>query len=65
LTSARPRVQKRIGETVLAAVIVASPAEMLSTNPVALSTAVSALKEVGLTDDARRLALEAALAADL
>jgi hypothetical protein len=56
---------KRIGETVLAAVIVASPAEMLSTNPVALSTAVSALKEVGLTDDARRLALEAALAADL
>jgi hypothetical protein len=56
---------KRIGETVLAAVIVAAPTGTLSTDPIALFTAVSALKRVGLDADARRLAIEAALAAGL
>jgi hypothetical protein len=56
---------KRIGETVLAAIMVASPAGTLSTDPVALFTAVSGLRQVGLTADARRLAVEAALAAGL
>jgi hypothetical protein len=56
---------RRTGETVLAAVIVASPAGTLSTDPVALFTAVSGLRQVGLAADARRLAIEAALAAGL
>jgi hypothetical protein len=56
---------KRIGETVLAAIMVASPAGTLSADPVALFTAVSGLRQVGLTADARRLAVEAALAAGL
>ncbi len=56
---------KRIGETLLAAVIVAAPTGALSTDPVALFTAVSGLKRVGLDADARRLAVEAALAAGL
>jgi hypothetical protein len=56
---------KRIGETVLAAVIVAVPTGTLSTDPVVLFTAVSGLKRVGLDADARRLAVEAALAAGL
>jgi hypothetical protein len=56
---------KRVGETVLAAVIVASPAGTLSTDPVGLFTAVSSLRQVGLEADARRLAVEAALVAGL
>jgi len=56
---------KRIGETLLAAVIVAAPTGALPTDPVALFTAVSGLKRVGLDADARRLAVEAALAAGL
>jgi hypothetical protein len=56
---------KRIGETALAALTVAAPSGTLSTDPVALSSAVSGLKQVGLPADARRLAVEAALAAGL
>ena len=56
---------KRIGETVLAALIVASPGDTLSTDPMALFIAVSALRQVGLATDAHRLAVEAALAAGL
>jgi hypothetical protein len=49
----------------LAAIIVGSRGGMLSTDPMALFTAVSALRQVGLATDARRLAVEAALAAGL
>ncbi|MGC1892056.1 MAG: hypothetical protein WA709_39270 [Stellaceae bacterium] len=56
---------KRIGETGLAAIIVASQRGTLSTDPVALYTAVSSLNRVGLRADARRLAVEAALAGGL
>jgi hypothetical protein len=45
--------------------MVTSPSGTLSTEPVALFTAVSSLKEVGLTAEARRLAGAAALAAGL
>src|SRR4029077_16522373 len=53
---------KRIGDTVLGLIIAASPAGTLSAAPVALFTAVSGLTQVGLAADARRLAVEAALA---
>jgi len=43
--------------------MVVLPAETLSADPVVLSTAVSVLKRVGSADDARRLAVEGALAA--
>jgi len=56
---------KRIGETALATILVASPAGGLSADPVGLFTAVSGLKQVGLAADACRLAVEAALAAGL
>jgi hypothetical protein len=56
---------KRIAETALGAIMVASPAGILAVDPVALFTAVSGLKQVGLESDARRLAVEAALAAGL
>ncbi len=56
---------KRIGETALAAIIDASQGGTLSTDSVALYTAVSSLNRVGLTADARRLAVEVALAAGL
>ena len=56
---------KRIGETALAAIMVASPAGALSADPVALSAAVSGLRQAGFAADARRLAVEAALAAGL
>jgi hypothetical protein len=56
---------KRIGETVLAAIMVTAPTGKLSTDPVALFAALSGLRHVGLEPDARRLAVEAALAAGL
>ena len=56
---------RRIGETVFAAIIVASPAGTLSTDPVALFNTVSGLRQVGLAAGARRLAIEAALAGGL
>jgi hypothetical protein len=56
---------KCIGETALAAIMVAAPRGTLSTDPVALFTAISALRQVGLAADARRLAVEAALAVGL
>ena len=55
----------RVGETALAAILVAASGGTLSTDPVVLYAAVAGLARVGLDDDARRLALEAALAASL
>jgi hypothetical protein len=56
---------KRIGETVLGAILVAAASGPLTTDPVSLFTAVSGLKRIGLDADARRLAVESALAAGL
>lgn len=56
---------KRIGETVLMAAMIAAPAETLMVDPVALFTRVSNLRQVGLEADARRLAVDAALGAEL
>ncbi len=56
---------KRIGETVLEAIIVAGSGGRLSTDPFVLYTAVSSLRRVGLIGAARRLALEAALGSGL
>jgi hypothetical protein len=56
---------KRVGETVLAAIIVASFRDRLSTDPVTLYAVISSLKRTGVERDARRLALEAALVAGL
>jgi hypothetical protein len=56
---------KRVGETVLIALIVARSDDRLTADPLALSQAVSALRAVGLESEARALALEAALAAGI
>jgi len=56
---------RRLGETVLATLILARQGEHLAGEPIILSRAVAALKAVGLADDARALAVEAALAAGL
>lgn len=56
---------KRIGETVLMAAMIAALAETLTVDPVALFTRVSNLRQVGLEADARRLAVDAALGAEL
>jgi hypothetical protein len=55
--------EPRLGEAVLATVLVAAPAGNLSGEPIALGAAVTSLRHIGLVADARRLAVEAALAA--
>ena len=55
----------RVGETALAAILVAASGGALSTDPVVLHAVVASLRRVGLAGDARRFALEAALAASL
>jgi hypothetical protein len=54
-----------MGETILASIIAVAPAGTLSTNPTAVFGAVTGLKQIGLDADARRLAVETALAAGL
>jgi hypothetical protein len=56
---------KRVGETVLMALIVARSDNRLTADPLALAQAVGGLRAVGLEADARALALEAALAAGI
>ncbi|HYB09901.1 MAG TPA: hypothetical protein VEJ16_09535 [Alphaproteobacteria bacterium] len=53
----------RRGETVLLVLIAAGAGGAGSTNPVALDASVEALRKVGLAPEARRLAIEAAVAA--
>jgi hypothetical protein len=53
---------KRVGETVLASLMIAGAKER---SPVALCAAIGGLDRVGLAADARRLAVDAALAAGL
>jgi hypothetical protein len=56
---------RHMGETILASIIAVAPAGTLSTNPTAVFGAVTGLKQIGLDADARRLAVETALAAGL
>jgi hypothetical protein len=56
---------KRLGETVLTALIVARSDDHLTADPLALAQAVAALRAVGLESDARALAVDAALAAGI
>ncbi|MBV8889330.1 MAG: hypothetical protein JO267_13635 [Alphaproteobacteria bacterium] len=51
----------RLGEAILASVLVAAPQTGLSKDPIALYAAVKGLDRAGLGVDARRLAVEAAL----
>ncbi|MBM3488801.1 MAG: hypothetical protein FJX67_19575 [Alphaproteobacteria bacterium] len=53
----------RVGETVLFALLALGPAGPAAMHPFALTTALAALAAVGLDDEARALALEAAIAA--
>ncbi len=52
----------RVGEVALLAVIALGETGLAQVHPVTLNTALTALRQVGLTDTARRLAVEAALA---
>jgi hypothetical protein len=61
----RAAAAKRLGETVLLAVLLASDGTRLTPEPVILSRSVEALFAVGLDADARAIAVEAALAAGL
>lgn len=56
---------QRLGETVLTTLILARQGDHLASEPIVISRAVAALKAIGLAEDARALALEAALAAGL
>ncbi len=53
---------KRLGETVLATLLLAAAGDHLSEEPIVLHRAITGLRAVGLEDDARALAVEAALA---
>lgn len=55
----------RRAEAALEAIMIASRAGILATDPVAPFAAVSGPAQIGLESDARRLAVEAALAAGL
>jgi len=55
----------RIGETVLTSLLIATAGDHLTAEPVLLARIVAGLKAVGLENDARALAVEAALAAGI
>lgn len=55
----------RVGETVLTTLLLATANYRLSPEPIVLAQAISGLKAVGLGDDARALAIEAALDAGI
>jgi hypothetical protein len=57
--------KKRIGETVLATLILARSGDRLSSEPIVVAKAVSGLEAVGLDGDAHALAVEAAIGAGL
>ncbi len=56
---------KRLGETVLATLILARQGEHLAVDPIIVGRAVAGLQAVGLAQDARALAVEAALGAGI
>ncbi|MBV9522657.1 MAG: hypothetical protein JO010_07680, partial [Alphaproteobacteria bacterium] len=61
----RAAASRRLGETVLLAAIAAGEGERLSMQPARLVPAIEALRAVGLESEARRIAVEAALAGGL
>jgi hypothetical protein len=56
---------RRLGETVLLALVTAGEGDHLSMQPVRLIHAIEALRKAGLENDARAIAIEAALAGGL
>jgi len=56
---------KRLGETVLATLVIARAGDRLSGEPIVLGRVVAGLKSVGLDAEARAVAVEAALAAGI
>ncbi len=56
---------KRVGETVLASVLLIQAGERLSLEPMLLGRAIAGLRAVGSEADARALALEAAIDAGI
>jgi hypothetical protein len=56
---------KRVGETVLATVLLLQAGDRLSLEPIVLTRAIQGLRAIGHESDARRLALEAAIDAGL
>ncbi len=56
---------RRVGETVLASLLIAAAGDRLSPDPVVLEHVVAGLKVAGLEADARALSVEAALAAGI
>jgi hypothetical protein len=56
---------KRLGETVLASILLAQSGDKLSLEPVVLGRAIEGLRAVGLDSDARALAIEAAVDAGI
>jgi hypothetical protein len=56
---------RRIGETVLTTLLLASAGDKLSGEPIVLAHAIAALQAVGLDADARAMAVEAALDAGI
>src|ERR671931_144900 len=61
----RAAASRRLGETVLLAVLLASDGTRLTPEPVTLARAVDSLTAAGLDGDARAVAVEAALGAGL
>jgi len=58
-------VQQRIGETVLLALTALGQAGPTQADPTLLRTVIESLRSVGLGDEARALAIEAAVAAGI
>ncbi|HVA11774.1 MAG TPA: hypothetical protein VNF99_00855 [Stellaceae bacterium] len=56
---------RRVGETVLTTLLIAASGDRLSAEPIVLAQAIAGLEAVGLGDDARALAVEAALDAGI
>lgn len=56
---------RRVGETVLTTLVLASAGDRLSAEPIVLAQAIAGLEAVGLDADARALAVEAALDAGI
>jgi hypothetical protein len=61
----RAAAAKRLGETVLLALVTAGEGDRLTAQPARLARTIAALREVGLEGEARSIALEAALDAGL
>ena len=55
----------RIGETVLAGLLALGQSGPAQANPIVLRRVVESLREVGLADETRSLAVEAAIAAGI